>query len=168
MKWAWTQARARVVYVLHIQSSRSCPPLPPPPGIDHMTALRLIKGLQGRGGKITRFTSLCGGLPAPEAADNPIGYKFSWSPIGVLRAATNVSCVSVYSLLHVHSCPHQHRLLLSILHMLCPHDLVTHCACCPLPHQRQRRRYPRGAASSPRCSRLASPQLRLDCSLLIF
>ena len=56
-----------------------------------MTALRLIKGLQGRGGKITRFTSLCGGLPAPEAADNPIGYKFSWSPIGVLRAATNVS-----------------------------------------------------------------------------
>ena len=56
-----------------------------------MTALRLIKGLQGRGGKITRFISLCGGLPAPEAADNPIGYKFSWSPIGVLRAATNVS-----------------------------------------------------------------------------
>jgi hypothetical protein len=56
-----------------------------------MTALRLIKGLQGRGGKITRFVSLCGGLPAPEAADNPIGYKFSWSPIGVLRAATNVS-----------------------------------------------------------------------------
>jgi saccharopine dehydrogenase-like NADP-dependent oxidoreductase len=58
-----------------------------------MTALRLIKGLQARGGQITRFISLCGGLPAPEAADNPIGYKFSWSPIGVLRAATNVSHV---------------------------------------------------------------------------
>jgi hypothetical protein len=68
-------------------------------GIDHMTALRLIKGLQARGGKITRFTSLCGGLPAPEAADNPIGYKFSWSPIGVLRAATNVSQISPCSFL---------------------------------------------------------------------
>ena len=69
-----------------------------------MTALRLIKGLQGRGGKITRFTSLCGGLPAPEAADNPIGYKFSWSPIGVLRAATNVSFVLGWSHLAVCSC----------------------------------------------------------------
>jgi hypothetical protein len=71
-----------------------------------MTALRLIKGLQGRGGKITRFTSLCGGLPAPEAADNPIGYKFSWSPIGVLRAATNVSFVLGWSHLAVCSCSH--------------------------------------------------------------
>lgn len=71
-----------------------------------MTALRLIKGLQGRGGKITRFTSLCGGLPAPEAADNPIGYKFSWSPIGVLRAATNVSLVSGLSHVAVRSCSH--------------------------------------------------------------
>ena len=70
-------------------------------GIDHMTALRLIKGLQARGGKITRFISLCGGLPAPEAADNPIGYKFSWSPIGVLRAATNVSQIRPCSLLHL-------------------------------------------------------------------
>jgi hypothetical protein len=66
-----------------------------------MTALRLIKGLQARGGKITRFISLCGGLPAPEAADNPIGYKFSWSPIGVLRAATNVSQIRPCSLLHL-------------------------------------------------------------------
>ena len=35
------------------------------------------------------FTSFCGGLPAPEAAEGvPLGYKFSWSPRGVLRAAT--------------------------------------------------------------------------------
>ena len=34
------------------------------------------------------FTSFCGGLPAPEAAEGvPLGYKFSWSPRGVLRAA---------------------------------------------------------------------------------
>ena len=72
-----------------------------------MTALRLIKGLQARGGKITRFISLCGGLPAPEAADNPIGYKFSWSPIGVLRAATNVSRNIVFSQLRAR-CWHSH------------------------------------------------------------
>lgn len=77
-------------------------------GIDHMTALRLIKGLQARGGKITRFISLCGGLPAPEAADNPIGYKFSWSPIGVLRAATNVSHVMIGLHLEATFCFH-HR-----------------------------------------------------------
>lgn len=35
------------------------------------------------------FESLCGGLPAPEASDNPLGYKFSWSPRGVLLAARN-------------------------------------------------------------------------------
>ena len=35
------------------------------------------------------FRSYCGGLPAPEANTNPIGYKFSWAPRGVLVAATN-------------------------------------------------------------------------------
>jgi len=40
-------------------------------------------------GTISSFSSLCGGLPAPEAANNPLRYKFSWSPLGVLRAAQN-------------------------------------------------------------------------------
>jgi saccharopine dehydrogenase (NADP+, L-glutamate forming)/spermidine synthase len=35
------------------------------------------------------FSSWCGGLPAPEARDNPFGYKFSWSPKAVLTAARN-------------------------------------------------------------------------------
>lgn len=35
------------------------------------------------------FLSYCGGLPAPEAADNPLGYKFSWSSRGVLLALLN-------------------------------------------------------------------------------
>ncbi len=56
------------------------------PGIDHMTAMRVIHRVQAAGGRITRFTSYCGGLPAPEANDNPFGYKFSWSPRGVLLA----------------------------------------------------------------------------------
>lgn len=59
------------------------------PGIDHMEAMRIIHEVQGQGGEITGFTSYCGGLPAPEANTNPFGYKFSWSPIGVLLAGKN-------------------------------------------------------------------------------
>jgi saccharopine dehydrogenase (NADP+, L-glutamate forming)/spermidine synthase len=59
------------------------------PGIDHMSAMRIIDDVHGRGGQVKSFRSYCGGLPAPEANDNPYGYKFSWSPIGVLLAGTN-------------------------------------------------------------------------------
>ena len=59
------------------------------PGIDHMTAMRVIHRVQKDGGAITSFTSWCGGLPAPEANTNPLGYKFSWSPKGVLLAGKN-------------------------------------------------------------------------------
>lgn len=59
------------------------------PGIDHMTAMRIIHDVQSRGGRVTKFISWCGGLPAPEANDNPFGYKFSWSPKGVLLAGKN-------------------------------------------------------------------------------
>ncbi len=59
------------------------------PGIDHMSAMRIIHGVEKKGGKVTSFKSYCGGLPAPEANDNPLGYKFSWSPRAVLVAATN-------------------------------------------------------------------------------
>eukprot|EP00753_Platysulcus_tardus_P020629 PLAT8298.1.p1 GENE.PLAT8298.1~~PLAT8298.1.p1 ORF type:complete len:1034 (+),score=530.21 PLAT8298.1:39-3104(+) len=61
------------------------------PGIDHMSAMRVIDDVRDAGGKLFSFSSLCGGLPAPEAADNPFGYKFSWSPRGVLTAARNAS-----------------------------------------------------------------------------
>jgi saccharopine dehydrogenase-like NADP-dependent oxidoreductase len=59
------------------------------PGIDHMSAMRIIHDVQRRGGRITAFRSYCGGLPAPEANDNPFGYKFSWAPRGVLMASRN-------------------------------------------------------------------------------
>jgi saccharopine dehydrogenase (NADP+, L-glutamate forming) len=59
------------------------------PGIDHMSAMRVIHKVQREGGEITKFISYCGGLPAPEANDNPFGYKFSWSPRGVLLAGKN-------------------------------------------------------------------------------
>lgn len=57
------------------------------PGIDHMAAMEIIDEVKERGGKITHFYSYCGGLPAPEANTNPWGYKFSWSPKGVVMAA---------------------------------------------------------------------------------
>lgn len=59
------------------------------PGIDHMEAMRIIHEVEDAEGEITSFTSYCGGLPAPEANTNPFGYKFSWSPIGVLLAGKN-------------------------------------------------------------------------------
>jgi len=59
------------------------------PGLDHMSALRIIHGIEGRGGTVTSFRSYCGALPAPEADTNPWGYKFSWSPRGVIVAGRN-------------------------------------------------------------------------------
>lgn len=59
------------------------------PGIDHMSAMRIIHAVEQAGGKVVSFKSYCGGLPAPEANNNPFGYKFSWSPRGVLMAGRN-------------------------------------------------------------------------------
>ncbi len=59
------------------------------PGIDHMSAMKIIDHIHGAGGKVEEFYSLCGALPAPEAIDNPFGYKFSWSPRGVMLACRN-------------------------------------------------------------------------------
>lgn len=59
------------------------------PGIDHMSAMSVIDRVHEAGGSVLSFTSYCGGLPAPEANDNPLGYKFSWSPRGVLLASRN-------------------------------------------------------------------------------
>ncbi|CAK8688911.1 unnamed protein product [Clavelina lepadiformis] len=54
------------------------------PGLDHMLAMECFDDITARGGEISSFISWCGGLPAPEASDNPLRYKFSWSPMGVL------------------------------------------------------------------------------------
>lgn len=59
------------------------------PGIDHMAAMSVINRVKEAGGEILSFYSYCGGLPAPENNDNPFGYKFSWSPAGVMLAALN-------------------------------------------------------------------------------
>ncbi|CEG74882.1 Putative Glyceraldehyde-3-phosphate dehydrogenase-like C-terminal domain-containing protein (Fragment) [Rhizopus microsporus] len=59
------------------------------PGIDHMSAMKIIDEAKRKGSKIRSFISWCGGLPAPEASNVPFGYKFSWSPRGVLTASGN-------------------------------------------------------------------------------
>lgn len=59
------------------------------PGLDHMSAVKIFDDVRQRGGEIKSFMSYCGGLPAPEANDNPWGYKFSWSPASVLIASKN-------------------------------------------------------------------------------
>lgn len=60
------------------------------PGLDHLAAMKIIDECRERGEEIESFVSWCGGLPAPESAtSNPFGYKFSWSPRGVLLATQN-------------------------------------------------------------------------------
>ena len=59
------------------------------PGIDHMSAMEVVHQIEANGGKLVSFTSNTGGLPAPDANDNPFGYKFSWAPRGVVLAGKN-------------------------------------------------------------------------------
>lgn len=59
------------------------------PGIDHMSAMRIIDHIHEKEGAVIEFYSICGALPAPEAANNPFKYKFSWSPKGVVMAGNN-------------------------------------------------------------------------------
>ncbi len=57
------------------------------PGIDHMGAMNLINQVNLEGGKITSFKSYGSGIPSFEHNNNPYGYKFSWSPSGLMNAA---------------------------------------------------------------------------------
>ena len=62
------------------------------PGIDHCSAISLLQRLRSENKRVVSFTSFCGGVPAPDSAEGvPLGYKFSWSPRGVLSAALNGS-----------------------------------------------------------------------------
>lgn len=54
------------------------------PGIDHLLAMECFDQVKMNGGKIKSFVSYCGGLPAPENTSNPLLYKFSWNPRGVI------------------------------------------------------------------------------------
>lgn len=57
------------------------------PGIDHMTTKQSIDEIHFHGGKINKVISYGAGLPSYTSNNNPLGYKFSWSPKGVMLAA---------------------------------------------------------------------------------
>lgn len=56
------------------------------PGLDHMSAMRIINQIKNEGHNLQTFESFTGGLVAPESDDNPWGYKFSWNPRNVVLA----------------------------------------------------------------------------------
>jgi saccharopine dehydrogenase-like NADP-dependent oxidoreductase len=56
------------------------------PGIDHMSAMKIIHEVQEKGGVFHSFKSFCGGLVAPEFDNNPWHYKFTWNPRNVVLA----------------------------------------------------------------------------------
>ena len=56
------------------------------PGIDHLSAMKVIDDVKAKGGTMVTFKSYCGGLVAPESNDNPWGYKFTWNPRAVVMA----------------------------------------------------------------------------------
>jgi saccharopine dehydrogenase-like NADP-dependent oxidoreductase len=56
------------------------------PGIDHMSAMKVIDEIREKGGKMLLFESFCGGLVAPEYDTNLWNYKFTWAPRNVVLA----------------------------------------------------------------------------------
>ena len=56
------------------------------PGIDHMSAMKVIDSITEKGGKMLLFESFTGGLVAPESDTNLWNYKFSWNPRNVVIA----------------------------------------------------------------------------------
>lgn len=56
------------------------------PGIDHMSAMKVIDEIKEQGGKILMFESFTGGLVAPESDNNLWNYKFTWNPRNVVVA----------------------------------------------------------------------------------
>jgi saccharopine dehydrogenase-like NADP-dependent oxidoreductase len=56
------------------------------PGIDHMSAMKVIDAIRAKGGKMILFESFTGGLVAPESDNNLWNYKFTWNPRNVVVA----------------------------------------------------------------------------------
>ncbi len=56
------------------------------PGIDHMSAMKVLDEIRAKGGTIILFESFAGGLVAPESDNNLWNYKFTWNPRNVVVA----------------------------------------------------------------------------------
>jgi saccharopine dehydrogenase-like NADP-dependent oxidoreductase len=58
------------------------------PGIDHMSAMKIIHRIKENGGQLVAFRSSTGGLVAPKLDNNPWNYKITWNPGNVVLAGT--------------------------------------------------------------------------------
>ena len=56
------------------------------PGIDHMSAMRVLDNIKEAGHELRVFETFTGGLLAPTNDDNPWEYKFTWNPRNVVLA----------------------------------------------------------------------------------
>ncbi len=61
------------------------------PGIDHLSAMKIIDELKAKGVSFSSFKSYTGGLVAPESDNNPWNYKFTWNPRNVVLAGQGVA-----------------------------------------------------------------------------
>ena len=56
------------------------------PGVDHMSAMKVIDRIRENDAKMLLFESFTGGLVAPESDTNLWNYKFTWNPRNVVLA----------------------------------------------------------------------------------
>lgn len=56
------------------------------PGIDHMSAMKVLDRIRASGSELKTFETFTGGLLAPSTDDNPWKYKFTWNPRNVVLA----------------------------------------------------------------------------------
>ncbi|EIM74803.1 saccharopine dehydrogenase-like oxidoreductase [Nitritalea halalkaliphila LW7] len=61
------------------------------PGLDHLSAMKIIDEARAEGNEIIGFKSFCGGLICPESPQNPWKYKFTWNPRNVVLAGQGTS-----------------------------------------------------------------------------
>jgi len=77
------------------------------PGIDHMSAMRIIDDVKERGGTVTSFISNTGGLMAPGSDDNPWRYKITWNPRNVVLAGKGGAAIYMLHGIYKHIPHHQ-------------------------------------------------------------
>ena len=61
------------------------------PGIDHMSAMKIINEIKTKRGELLSYKSYCGGLLAPSCSSNIWQYKFTWNPRNIVTAGQGVA-----------------------------------------------------------------------------
>ncbi|MBZ0264272.1 saccharopine dehydrogenase NADP-binding domain-containing protein [bacterium] len=56
------------------------------PGLDHMSAIKIIRNIRDKGGIIRSFCSYGSGVPAPDSVNNPLKYAITWNPRNVVMS----------------------------------------------------------------------------------